>query len=278
MGSSAKTGDSGSAQGRPRDPAVDQAILRAAFELFIEHGIAGASIEKIAKQAGVAKTSIYRRWSSREALLAQAIEVARNATGYTIDLLERTSPRDFIKLLVEACEVIAKPEIRNLMARLIGSAPDYPKLLEVYRETYYLPRRLALVRALERVQTAGLLADKRRPRNARRHADRCVDAPPADFLSRREFSQRVPRPYDQTSSPSRLRCLRSQTTDDVAGGHALAPPRGQTIDNSSARRGNTWTWTCGTPLPAPRKQAYAAVIARFDALAEKRRTGKPITA
>jgi AcrR family transcriptional regulator len=158
MGSSAKTGGSGSAQGRPRDPAVDQAILRAALELFIEHGIAGASIEKIAKQAGVAKTSIYRRWSSREALLAQAIEVARNATGYTVDLLERTSPRDFIKLLVEACEVIAKPEIRNLMARLIGSAPDYPKLLAVYRETYYLPRRLAFVRALERVQTAGLLA------------------------------------------------------------------------------------------------------------------------
>lgn len=159
MRTSTKAGNPSNAQGRPRDPSVDQAILRAALELFVEHGIAGASIEKIAKQAGVAKTSIYRRWSSREALLAQAIEVARNATGYTIDLLDRTSPRDFTKLLVEACEVIAKPEIRNLMARLIGSAPDYPKLLEVYRETYYLPRRLAFVRALERVQAAGLLAE-----------------------------------------------------------------------------------------------------------------------
>ena len=159
MRTSTKAGNPSNAQGRPRDPSVDQAILRAALELFVEHGVAGASIEKIAKHAGVAKTSIYRRWSSREALLAQAIEIARNATGYTIDLLDRTSPRDLIKLLVEACEVIAKPEIRNLMARLIGSAPDYPKLLEVYRETYYLPRRLAFVRALERVQAAGLLAE-----------------------------------------------------------------------------------------------------------------------
>jgi AcrR family transcriptional regulator len=158
VGTSTKAGNHSSVQGRPRHPAVDQAILRAALELFIEHGIAGASIEKIAKQAGVAKTSIYRRWTSREALLAQAIEVARNTTGYTIDLLERTSPRDFIKLLVEACEVFAKPEIHKLMARLIGSAPDYPKLIQVYRETYYLPRRLAFVRALERAQTAGLLA------------------------------------------------------------------------------------------------------------------------
>jgi AcrR family transcriptional regulator len=156
---SKRAGNLGNAHGRPRDPSVDRAILRAALELFIEHGIAGASIEKIAKQAGVGKTSIYRRWTNREALLAQAIEVARNATGYTIDLLDRTSPRDLIKLLVEASEVISKPEIRKLMARLIGSLPDHPKLIEIYRETYYLPRRRAFVRALERAQTAGLLAE-----------------------------------------------------------------------------------------------------------------------
>jgi AcrR family transcriptional regulator len=158
MHTSARAGNLKIAPGRPRDPSVDQAILRAALELFIEHGIAGASIEKIAKQAGVGKTSIYRRWANREALLAQAIEVARNATGYTTDLLDRTSPRDLIKLLVEASELIAKPEIHKLMARLIGSSPDYPKLIEIYRETYYLPRRQAFVRALERAQTAGLLA------------------------------------------------------------------------------------------------------------------------
>jgi AcrR family transcriptional regulator len=156
---STRAGNLGNAPGRPRDPSVEQAILRAALELFIEHGVAGASIEKIAKQAGVGKTSIYRRWTNREALLAQAIEVARNATGYTIDLLDRTSPRDLITLLVEASEVISKPEIGKLMARLIGSSPDYPKLLEIYRETYYLPRRRAFVRALERAKTAGLLAE-----------------------------------------------------------------------------------------------------------------------
>src|SRR5262252_9964938 len=95
------------AAGRPRSPVVDQAILRAALELFVEHGVAGASIERIAKRAGVAKTSVYRRWSSREALLAQAIEVFRNATGFTTDLLDRTPPQDFVKLLTDACEVIA---------------------------------------------------------------------------------------------------------------------------------------------------------------------------
>ena len=146
------------AAGRPRSPLVDQAIMRGALELFIEHGVAGASIERIAKRAGVAKTSIYRRWSSREALLAQAIEDFRNATGFTTDLLDRTPPRDFAKLLIGACEMIARPEIRKLVARLIGSFADHPKLLEVYLETYFLPRRSAFIRALERVRAAGLLA------------------------------------------------------------------------------------------------------------------------
>jgi AcrR family transcriptional regulator len=158
MGTSTKAGNTAGTAGRPRDPVVDQAILRAALELFIEHGIAGASIERIATRAGVAKTSVYRRWSSREALLAQAIEIARNATGYTVDLVERTPPQDFVKLLIEACEVVGRPEIRKLVTRLIGSIPDYPKLIEVYRETYYLPRRQAFGRALQRVQAAGLLA------------------------------------------------------------------------------------------------------------------------
>jgi AcrR family transcriptional regulator len=145
------------AAGRPRSPLVDRAVMRGALELFIEHGVAGASIERIAKRARVAKTSIYRRWPSREALLAQAIEDFRNTTGFTTDLLDRTPPRDFAKLLISACEMIARPEIRKLVARLIGSFVDHPKLLEVYLETYFLPRRSAFVRALERVQSAGLL-------------------------------------------------------------------------------------------------------------------------
>ena len=48
-------------------------------------------------------------------------------------------------LLIEACSLIARPEIRKLMTRLIGPIPDAPKLIDVYRDAYYLPRRLALL-------------------------------------------------------------------------------------------------------------------------------------
>jgi AcrR family transcriptional regulator len=147
------------APGRPRSAAVDEAILRAAFTLFIERGIAGASIERIARRAGVGKASIYRRWPSRDALLAQAIERARNesAGGYSVEAVERASPRDFFGLLLGVGEVLARPEIRRLMTRLIGTVPDHPRLLELYRETYFAARRRAVVGALRRVKDAGAL-------------------------------------------------------------------------------------------------------------------------
>jgi len=144
-------------RGRPRSPKVDAAVLRAALKLFIAHGVAGASIEKIARHAKVARTSIYRRWPSREALLAQAIEVARARAGYPAELVDRTPPEALGRLMIEASEVAARPEIRKLVLRLIGSIPDLPRLLEVYRETYYLPRRRAFLRALERAKRARVL-------------------------------------------------------------------------------------------------------------------------
>ena len=61
-------------RGRPREAATDRAILQAALDLFIERGVEGASIEQIAKNAGVGKPTIYRRWSGKEELIAAAME------------------------------------------------------------------------------------------------------------------------------------------------------------------------------------------------------------
>jgi AcrR family transcriptional regulator len=105
----------------------------------------------------VAKTSIYRRWPNREALLAQAIEAFRSTVGPSVELVDRTPAEAFVPLLLEACGAIARPQVRTLMARLIGSIADCPALMTVYRETYFQPRRDALIRALARMRDAGLV-------------------------------------------------------------------------------------------------------------------------
>ena len=48
------------------------AVLAETYRLLTEAGIGGVTIEEIAKRSGVAKTTIYRQWPSRSALLLDA--------------------------------------------------------------------------------------------------------------------------------------------------------------------------------------------------------------
>lgn len=67
--------DRGPARGRPRSSAVSGAILEAALDLIAERGnIADVSVEAVAERGGVSKATIYRRWSSKEELLAAAVD------------------------------------------------------------------------------------------------------------------------------------------------------------------------------------------------------------
>jgi AcrR family transcriptional regulator len=70
--------------GRPRPPATEQSILRATIELLTEGGLAGATVDAIAQRSGCAKTTIYRRWPSRDALILDAFRVAVQATAEEI--------------------------------------------------------------------------------------------------------------------------------------------------------------------------------------------------
>lgn len=59
--------------GRPRDESIDDEIVRCLFELIDQVGLSGVTIEAIAERAGVSKATIYRRWSSKEDLVVDAI-------------------------------------------------------------------------------------------------------------------------------------------------------------------------------------------------------------
>lgn len=60
-------------RGRPRDPAIDEAILDAARSVIAARGYTGASMEEIARTAGVGKDTLYRRWDSKQALVIQLL-------------------------------------------------------------------------------------------------------------------------------------------------------------------------------------------------------------
>ena len=61
-------------RGRPRDPGLEGRALDAAIDLYAETGWAGFSFEAVARRASVGKASLYARWPTRAALLAQTLE------------------------------------------------------------------------------------------------------------------------------------------------------------------------------------------------------------
>ena len=58
------------APGRPRSAEANEAILGATLELLAGDGYAALTMERVRERAGVGKATIYRRWGSKEELVA----------------------------------------------------------------------------------------------------------------------------------------------------------------------------------------------------------------
>jgi AcrR family transcriptional regulator len=79
---SSRRRDAGRARGEP----IERAILAATLDELAEQGLDGLSIARIAEAAQVNKTTIYRRWPTRESLVAAALEGSlREAAGALTD-------------------------------------------------------------------------------------------------------------------------------------------------------------------------------------------------
>lgn len=65
-------------RGRPRDVDADERILTATFEALATVGYEALTVDKVAAEAGVAKTTLYRRWATKEELVLRCLQ--RRAT------------------------------------------------------------------------------------------------------------------------------------------------------------------------------------------------------
>lgn len=60
-------------RGRPRKEGADEEILDVARAMLSEGGYGALTVDAVADRAGVAKTTVYRRWPSKGALIAALI-------------------------------------------------------------------------------------------------------------------------------------------------------------------------------------------------------------
>src|SRR3954463_198698 len=86
--------------GRPRDRALDEAIIVATRARLVRDGYSRMTLGDIAADAGVSRPTLYRRWNSKLELVADALDYGfrKQRDQYDLDL-SRLGPRE---ALVEA--------------------------------------------------------------------------------------------------------------------------------------------------------------------------------
>ena len=107
-------------QRRPggRSARVTRAVHAAAVAALSEHGLDGLAIEDIAARAGVNKTTIYRRWGTRQALLADA-RIANSGAQITIPDHGRVRD-DLVALALQVRDALVAPGARALLSAVAG--------------------------------------------------------------------------------------------------------------------------------------------------------------
>ncbi|WP_405688378.1 TetR/AcrR family transcriptional regulator [Streptomyces sp. NBC_00057] len=142
-------------RGRPRSAAAERAILDAVVEL-LEAGepLAGLSIERIARTAGVGKATIYRRWSGKEELF---VDVLRDIEPPE-PTVSGAAGLDDLRLLLESLRRRGLAQRSSvLLHNVFAQMKSHPKLWSEYQCTVIAPRRAAMLAAVQRAVDAGEL-------------------------------------------------------------------------------------------------------------------------
>jgi AcrR family transcriptional regulator len=109
--------------GRPRGATIVAAVLAAVRAELAETGFEGLSVERVARRAEVNKTSVYRRWPTREALVAAAMEGLLEEFGASPDTGSLRG--DLYALAAPVAELAAQPDgVALLRAALSAGAGD----------------------------------------------------------------------------------------------------------------------------------------------------------
>lgn len=111
--------------GRPRNPRIDDAVLRATAELIGEMPYADLTVGAIAARAGTSKPAIYRRWPSKAALVHEAVF----PIGSDTELPDTgTLFGDIREMVRRTLAVFSTPAARAAVPGLVGEMAADPEL------------------------------------------------------------------------------------------------------------------------------------------------------
>ncbi len=143
-----RTGSQGR-RGRPRDRQADDAILTATRELLAEVGFERLTVTEVAARAGVGRPTVYRRYPTKEALIAASVEALRSdePTPDTGSLCG-----DIRAELLPRAPALGQPLVLQFLAMLLVSNADRSEFAETYWREAVAQRRDAFSEVFERAK------------------------------------------------------------------------------------------------------------------------------
>ncbi|MGE5177981.1 MAG: TetR/AcrR family transcriptional regulator [Bacteroidota bacterium] len=143
------------APGRPRSEQARRAVLSATRALFEEGGYAATTIEAIAARSGVAKTTIYRWWPNRPALVVDLLlQVAATAAP------PPTTGSDPVRALRTELHRVARAGEAlpgRLLLSLLSEAQQDAEVRNALSKGLFNPRRRATAQVIRQAQASGAL-------------------------------------------------------------------------------------------------------------------------
>lgn len=139
-------------RGRPRDPAINDAILTATRDLLLDVGYAGLSMEAVAARARISKPTLYLRYPSKGVLVFEAVFGRTKAFALpdTGDLLS-----DLREAYAWAVEEFAAAEARAALPGILAEASASQELGRLARSTVIEPEYARVHALLDRARSRG---------------------------------------------------------------------------------------------------------------------------
>lgn len=144
------------AEARPRGrPRSQVSVVDSTLALIKTHGVKNVTMEAIAEHAGISKITLYRRWTSKAVLLADALF---EQIQVVIPLDPAADPVAAITRHVTKFAEELKGEIGDLLREIIAEYLTDPATLQEFREHYLGLRRQTAISVIERGQKEGRFA------------------------------------------------------------------------------------------------------------------------
>lgn len=140
---------------------LDEQLRRAAFEMFLERGFDGTTMEAVAQAAGVTKRTLYARYGDKRTLFAAVVPWAMSRHGDETGTIPEVAGEDLATALTEigrsALVRATDPDMVRISRMAMAESERFPEFARSAETLTWSPRMRAVMDLLRRHADEGAI-------------------------------------------------------------------------------------------------------------------------